>query len=53
VPDLKRNLISLGPLDEKGYWYSSQGGALKFFKGAVVVLKGEISASLYKLVGNV
>jgi len=35
VPGLKRNLISLGTLDARGYQYSSQGGALKVSKEAV------------------
>lgn len=50
--DPKRNLISLATLDASGYRYSSQDGALKVSKGAIV-LKGEISRGLYKLVGNV
>jgi len=53
VPGLKRNLIFLGPLDSKGYWYSSQGGVLSIFKGARVVLKGEMSRGLYRLVRDV
>ena len=53
VPGLKRNLISLGTLDARGYRYSSQGGALKVSKGAMVVLKGEMSGGLYRLVGKV
>ena len=53
VLGLKRNLISLGTLHAKGYRYSSQGGGLNVSKGAVVVLNGEMSRGLYKLVGNV
>ena len=53
VPGLKRNLISLGTLDARGDRYSSQGGALKVSKGAMVVLKGEMSGGLYRLVGKV
>ena len=34
IPDLKKNLISLGVLDSQGYKYSAQGGVLKFSKGA-------------------
>ena len=40
VPNLKRNLISLSTLDEKGYKYTSEGGVLKISKGALVVMKG-------------
>ena len=52
VPCLKRDLISLGPLDAKGYGHSSQGGVFYGSKGAMVVLKGEMSRGLYKFVGN-
>ena len=34
VPGLKRNLISLGTLDKRGYRYPSQGGAFNVPKGA-------------------
>jgi len=49
----KRNLISFGTLDAKGYRFSSQGEALKVSKGAIVVLKGQMSRCLYRLVENV
>ena len=39
IPDLKRNLILFGTLDSKGYKYTSEGGALKLSKGALVVMK--------------
>jgi len=53
MPDVKRNLILLGTLDARGYWYSSQGGALQVFKGSMVIIKGEIFGDFYKFVGNV
>ena len=53
VPSIKRNMISLGTLDVRGYRYSSQGGALKVSKGVVVVLKEKMSGGLYRLVGKV
>ena len=37
MPGLKRNLISLGTFDTRGYRYSSQGGALNVSKGVVLV----------------
>ncbi|XP_039025197.1 uncharacterized protein LOC120158420 [Hibiscus syriacus] len=40
VPDLSRNLISLGTLDSKGYKFSSEGGAMKIYKDSLVILKG-------------
>jgi hypothetical protein len=53
VPDVKGNLISLGTLDLKGYWHSTQGGMLKVSRGAMVVVEGKMSGGLYKLVGKV
>ena len=40
VPDLRKNLISLGVLDDLGYSYSSKGGIMKIIKGALMVMKG-------------
>ena len=39
IPDLKRNLILLRTLDSKGYKYTSEGGALKLSKSALVMMK--------------
>ncbi|KAG6388780.1 hypothetical protein SASPL_150216 [Salvia splendens] len=39
VPDLKRNLVSLGTLDAQGCRFSAEGGVLKITKGALVVMK--------------
>jgi hypothetical protein len=39
---MKRNLISLSALDDKGYKYSGGGGVLKVTKGSLVVMKGDI-----------
>ena len=53
VPNLKRNLISSSTLDSKGYKYTSEGGALKVSKGALVVMKGQKRiANLYILQGT-
>ena len=40
VPDLRKNLISLGVLDNLGYSYSSKGGIMKITKGTLMVIKG-------------
>ena len=40
VPEVKKNLISLGTLDSNGYCYKSIGGVMKVTKGAMVVMKG-------------
>ncbi|GKF22988.1 retrovirus-related pol polyprotein from transposon TNT 1-94, partial [Tanacetum coccineum] len=39
VPDLKKNLISLGVFDSKGFKYTSENGVLRVSKGALVVMK--------------
>ncbi|GJT74851.1 retrovirus-related pol polyprotein from transposon TNT 1-94 [Tanacetum coccineum] len=39
VPDLKRNLISLSTLEANGCKYSGEGGVMKIFKGALVLMK--------------
>ena len=49
IPDLKRNLISLGMLDLNGCTYKSQGGVLK---GIMVVMKGMLHQGLYVLRGT-
>ena len=51
IPDLKRNLISLGVLDSNGYCYKAQNGVLKVMKGSMVVLKAEKRNGLYLLDG--
>jgi len=39
-------------VDARDYWYSSQGGALKVSKEAMLVIKGETPGGLYRLIGN-
>ena len=48
VPELNKNLISLGVLDSSGYKYTSQVGALKVTKGSLVVMKVRKIRNLYK-----
>jgi hypothetical protein len=40
VPEVEKNLISLGTLDSNGYGYKSVSGVMKVIKGAMVVMKG-------------
>ena len=40
VPQLKRNLISIGTLEALGVEISGIDGVLKMFRGSMVVLKG-------------
>ena len=39
VPDLRKNLISLGTLDCNGFSYKSTSGVMKVSKGAMRVMK--------------
>ena len=52
VPDLRKNLISLGVLDDLGYSYSSKGGIMKITKCALMVMKGQKIRTLYRLIRN-
>ncbi|KAK2987526.1 hypothetical protein RJ640_030195 [Escallonia rubra] len=52
IPDLKKNLISLGTLDSIDWSISIKGGVMKVSKGAVVIMKGQKTENLYKLIGN-
>ena len=40
VPNLRKNLVSLGVLDDLGYSYSSKGRIMKITKGALMVMNG-------------
>ena len=52
VPNLKRNLISLGTFESLGCKYTIEGGVLKVSKGALVLMKANRSKSLYVLQGS-
>ncbi|KAM1003335.1 hypothetical protein ACFX2C_003672 [Malus domestica] len=52
VPDMKKNLISLGALESKGLKITMEGGVLKAVYGALVVMKGTRRNNLYFLQGN-
>ena len=49
---LKRNLISLGTLDESGYNFKIENGKLTISKGVMVVMKGQKRNDLYILKGH-
>lgn len=53
VPELKRNLISFGMLDQAGFTIKSEGGILKVYKGTSQILQGIGSNGLYKLQGKI
>ncbi|KAK2976048.1 hypothetical protein RJ640_024776 [Escallonia rubra] len=52
IPDLKKNLISLGTLGSIDCRIFVKGGVMKVSKGAMLIMKGQKSGNLYKLVGN-
>ena len=51
VPNLRRNLISLGMLDINRGSYKLENGILRVIKGSMVVLKGILKQGLYILQG--
>jgi hypothetical protein len=52
VPDLRKNLISLGVLDIGGYKSIFQGGFMKVYKGILLVLKAKKVGNLFLLEGR-
>ena len=52
IPSLRRNLISLGTLDEIGYSYKATGGVLTVSRGCLVIMKGLKENGLYILQGS-
>jgi Pol polyprotein len=46
VPRLKKNLISLGTLDNNDCTITCQGGVMKVLRGSLVVIKGKMNGSL-------
>ncbi|GJR94831.1 retrovirus-related pol polyprotein from transposon TNT 1-94 [Tanacetum coccineum] len=53
IPELKRNLISLGTLDQEGYTVKLQNGRVKMIKGSLMVLSGTMKGNyVYSLDGR-
>ena len=52
VPQLKRNLISIGALKALGHMVSIRDGVFKMTKGSMVVIKGVHRGNLYYLKGS-
>ena len=52
VPTMKRNLISLGTLEDNGYEYTCKNGVLKVTRGSLVVMKAQRKGMLYILQGK-
>jgi len=51
IPNLKHNLITVCTLESNRCKYSTEGGVLEIFKGALLLMKGERYGSLYTLQG--
>ena len=47
IPDLRRNLISVRQLDDKGHAILFVGGTWKVIKGARVLARGKKTGTLY------
>ena len=47
VPGLRRNLVSVGQLDEEGYCTTFSGHEWKITKGALVIARGKKTGTLY------
>ncbi|KAL6314158.1 hypothetical protein AAG906_011900 [Vitis piasezkii] len=53
VPDLRKNLISLGTLDCNEFSYKSTSGVMTVSKGAMTMMKGQkLAGNIYKLLGT-
>lgn len=52
IPELKRNLISLGMLDKSGYTFKSEPNSLRVARGSLTVMKETIKNGLYTLIGQ-
>ena len=53
VPDLKRNILSIGMMDKDGYIIKIDKGIIKVYKSVMVIMKGLLSIDLYSLIGNI
>ena len=52
IPDMRKNLISLGVLDTNGHQWEVTDGVLQVKAGGKVILKGQRHKNLYVLEGN-
>ena len=53
VPDLRKNIISLGTLDDSGFNYKSANGIMKVSKCVLTVMKEwKLARNIYKLMGT-
>ena len=53
VPDLRKNMISLGILHGYGFNYKSANGVMKVSKDVLIVMMGQkLAGNIYKLMGT-
>ncbi|XP_072071805.1 uncharacterized mitochondrial protein AtMg00300-like [Arachis hypogaea] len=52
IPDLRKNLISIGLLEKNGCKIVAENGVLKVVRGSLVVMKGVRHGNLYSLLGT-
>ncbi|KAH9657439.1 hypothetical protein KPL70_023077 [Citrus sinensis] len=52
VLELKKNLISLGILDQMGCTFKMESGVMRIIKGSMVIMKGAKNNALYVLQGT-
>ena len=52
IPNMTRNLISLGTLEANGCRYKGEDGVLKVCRGSMILMKGIRKGSLYILQGS-
>ena len=53
VPQMKKNIISVGVVESKGLNVTLENGILKLTKGSLVVMKGIRNRNLYYLKGSI
>jgi len=52
IPDLSKNLISLGSLEERGCKFQSDSGVFRVSKEALTIMRGKKVGNLYFLQGS-
>jgi len=53
VPDLRKNLLSLGALEAQWCKFSGADGGIKVTKGSMMILKEERTTNLYKMTESI
>ena len=53
ILDLKKNLLSVGSLEARGYKFSDADEGMKITKGSITILKGEWTSNLYKMTWSI